>query len=89
VQLVSVRAAKPLGRAGFVVSRKSLPRAVDRNRLKRLLREMLRATRADATLLDIVIRLKRPVPTYLFDEAVAEAARFLADAAAAASRARP
>ncbi len=89
MQLVSVRAAKPLGRAGFVVSRKSLPRAVDRNRLKRLLREMLRATRADATLLDIVIRLKRPVPTHLFDEAVAEAARFLADAAAAASRARP
>jgi ribonuclease P protein component len=89
VQLVSVRAAKPLGRAGFVVSRKSLPRAVDRNRLKRLLREMLRATRHEANVLDIVIRLKRPVPSHQFPEAVAEAARFIADAAAAASRARP
>ena len=89
MQLVSVRAAKPLGRAGFVVSRKALRRAVDRNRLKRLLREMLRANRHEANVLDIVIRLKRPVPSHQFPEAVAEAARFIADAAAAASRARP
>jgi len=89
VQLVSVRAARPLGRAGFVVGRKALRRAVDRNRLKRLLREMLRATRHEANVLDIVIRLKRPVPSHQFPEAVTEAARFIADAAAAASRARP
>ena len=50
MQLVSVRAAKPLGRAGFVVGRKALPRAIDRNRLKRLLREMLRTARPDAQL---------------------------------------
>ena len=89
MQLVSVRAAKPLGRAGFVVGRKALPRAVDRNRLKRLLREMLRTARPDANALDIVIRLKRPVAAHLLTEAVGEAARLLAEAAAAASRTRP
>ena len=88
MQLVSVRAAKPLGRAGFVVGRKALPRAIDRNRLKRLLREMLRTARPDANVLDIVIRPKRPVPAHLLTEAVGEAARLLADAVAAASGTR-
>ena len=82
MQLISAPAAKPLGRAGFVVSRKALRRAVDRNRLKRLLREMLRAARRDANALDIVIRLKPNVPSGRLAEAVGEAARLLADAAA-------
>lgn len=89
MQVVSVPAAKPLGRAGFVVGRKALPRAVDRNRLKRLLREMLRAVRPEATALDLVIRLKRPVPLHLFVEAVAESRRLLAEAVAAHARSRP
>ena len=49
---------------------------------------MLRAARPDANTLDIVIRLKRPVPAHLLTEAVGEAARLLAEAAAA-SGARP
>lgn len=88
MQIVSVRAARPLGRAGFVVSRKVLPRAIDRNRFKRKLREMLRETRRTANPLDIVIRLKRPLPAHLVADAVGEAARLIADAAAT-SGARP
>jgi ribonuclease P protein component len=89
VQLVSAPAAKSIGRAGFVVSRKALPRAVDRNRLKRLLREMLRAIRCDANGLDMVIRLKRTLPPQRLPEAAGEAARLLAEAVAAARRERP
>jgi ribonuclease P protein component len=45
-------------RLGFVVSKRVLPRAVDRNRTRRVLREAFRLSQHELGGLDIVIRLK-------------------------------
>jgi len=65
---------------GFVVSGKTLPRAVDRNRLRRLLREFLRATRPDLTAFDLVIRLKRPVTREALADVAQEATALIREA---------
>lgn len=67
------------GRVGFVIGRKVLPRAVDRNRLKRMLREFLRASRPAVGAFDLVIRLKRPVATTLLTQVVREAGALMRD----------
>lgn len=48
----------PGARLGLVASRKAAPRAVDRNRGKRLAREVFRAVRAQLPALDIVFLLR-------------------------------
>jgi len=48
-------------RIGMAVSRRVLPRAVDRHRVKRLIRESFRQQRADLTATDIVVLVKAPV----------------------------
>lgn len=45
-------------RLGLVASRKALPRAVDRNRGKRLVREVFRQARPDLGGADIVVQLR-------------------------------
>ena len=42
-------------RLGIIAGRKSLPRAVDRNRCKRLVREVFRATLPMLAALDVVV----------------------------------
>lgn len=69
----------------MVVGRKALPRAVDRNRLKRLLREMLRAARPRACVLDLVIRVKRPLRPADLGPAAEEASALLARVLATSS----
>jgi ribonuclease P protein component len=93
VQLVFAPAshpsADPTGRHGFVVGRKVLRRAVDRNRFKRVVRERLRARRGEAARYDLVIRLKHPVKREALQEAASEALRLidrLLDEAPAAPR---
>lgn len=76
-------ATQAIGRVGFVVGRKVLRRAVDRNRFRRLMREMLRSARASAIAFDIVLRLKRPVTASEMPQVVAEGLRLLNDADAA------
>lgn len=56
------RAERTPGRTGLVVGRKVLPRAVDRNRFKRKVRESLRRARPAIEAFDVIVRLKRPAP---------------------------
>ncbi|MDH4181761.1 MAG: ribonuclease P protein component [Betaproteobacteria bacterium] len=90
VQIIAMPAALPLGRFGLVVGRKALPRAIDRNRFKRLVREAMRSLRADAQAFDVVVRLKGPLKRAGVDAAAAEAAQLLGRAfASRPSRSAP
>ena len=58
-------------RFGLIVPKRLFPRAVDRNRMKRVLRELCRAQQARVGSRDILIRLTRR------EVAVAEVERYL------------
>ena len=74
--------ARPAARLGLIVSRKAAPRAVDRNRCKRLAREAFRAVRTRLPAVDIVFQQKNDLRK--MDNAVirAELNRLLRDVAA-------
>jgi len=55
---------------GYVIGRKSMARAVYRNRLRRRLRESMRAARPAIERFDIIVRVRRPVPREAIGEAV-------------------
>ena len=78
VQLVAAAAAQTPGRIGYVIGRKTLPRAVDRNRLRRRLREIVRAMRPTLAPYDVILRVKRVANRMELDAAVSEAAGLLA-----------
>ena len=77
LQLVAAPAAARPGRTGYVISRKTLPRAVDRNRLRRKLRELVRGLRPAVSDFDIILRVKRCGGRAEQDAATAEAQRLL------------
>lgn len=54
-----------------------MPRAVDRNRLRRRLREVVRAARPALDAYDVIIRVRSAVPAAEVRDAVAEGARLL------------
>jgi ribonuclease P protein component len=82
VQLVAAAAAKSPGRIGYVIGRKTLPRAVDRNRLRRRLRETVRALRPALSPYDVILRVKKVENRVELDAAVREAADLLSQLAA-------
>lgn len=89
VQVIAQPAAQAPGRHGFVVSAKTLSRAVDRNRFRRLVREGLRLRRDRVAACDLVIRLKPPVKRADLDAAARDALAAVDRACAAlAGRAR-
>jgi ribonuclease P protein component len=72
LQLVALPAAGA-GCVGYVIGKKLLSRAVDRNRLKRMLREAIHARRPAVNAFDLVLRLRRPCAPEDIADAVAEA----------------
>jgi ribonuclease P protein component len=62
LQLLFLPARLAPGRAGYAIPKKVLPLAVDRNRIRRVLREAVRAARPPVAAYDVVLRLKRSCP---------------------------
>jgi len=77
LQIVSAPAQREIGRAGFVIGRKALPLAVDRNRLRRLLRVTLARSRPAIEAYDVIVRLTRGCARSELPAVAAEAARLL------------
>jgi ribonuclease P protein component len=82
VQIIVAPTAAARGRTGYVIARKVLARAVDRNRIRRKLREIVRTHRAALAAFDVIIRVKRAANRIEQDAAAAEAQRMLLDCAA-------
>jgi ribonuclease P protein component len=89
LQLVAVPAGGTAGRVGYVIGKKLLARAVDRNRLKRMLREAIRARLTAMNAFDVVVRLRRPCAPADIRAAVAEAAALLDALASRTPERRP
>lgn len=73
----------PQARIGIIASRRVAPRAVDRNRMKRLVREVFRTMAERPAGLDIVVELRRCAPVASGSAARAELSRLLEELAAA------
>lgn len=63
---------------GYVIGRKSIRNAVDRNRLRRRLRESVRAVRPAVEAFDVILRVRRPVARADIALAHGESRRLLA-----------
>ena len=72
-------------RIGIIASRRAAPRAVDRNRMKRLVREVFRTLVERPAGVDIVVELRRCPARGSSAVARAELARLLEELAAAPS----
>lgn len=59
LDVIAMPAQHECGRVGYVIGRRALPRAVDRNRVRRMLRETLRGQRPAIERFDLVLRLRR------------------------------
>ncbi|MGH8660320.1 MAG: ribonuclease P protein component [Burkholderiales bacterium] len=70
-------------RIGIIASRRVMPRAVDRNRMKRLVREVFRTLVERPAGVDIVVELRRRAPRGSSAAVRAELTRMLLELAAA------
>jgi ribonuclease P protein component len=78
LQMICMPAARQQGRFGIVIGKKALPLAVDRNRVRRMLRVCVREARPGIDGYDLVVRLKKGAPRTGFRSIAQEAARLLA-----------
>ncbi len=79
LQLLASPAKSPAGRVGFVIGKKLLASAVDRNYLRRLLREAVRQRRPALDAFDIVFRLRTSCPPANLSGLLREASELLGD----------
>jgi ribonuclease P protein component len=86
LQLISLPARTPPGRAGYAIPKKLLPLAVDRNRVRRLLREAVRAARPAVCSFDVILRVKRGCPRAEFRRLARDASDLLAALCAGGDR---
>ncbi|HEY1327725.1 MAG TPA: ribonuclease P protein component [Casimicrobiaceae bacterium] len=77
VQLIATPAAQHPGRVGFVIPRRAIALAVDRNRLRRRLREAFHAARPAIERFDVIVRVRQSVARESIREAADEAAALL------------
>lgn len=77
LQVIAVPATGPVGRVGYVIASRHLKRAIDRNRLKRMLREAVRARRPAMNAFDVVVRLRTACKPAEVSAAGDEGARLL------------
>lgn len=78
MQLIVAPADASQGRVGFVISRKALSRAVDRNRLRRQVRAMLAERAATLAAFDLIVRVKAPLARADLPAAAVEARALIA-----------
>ncbi len=77
LQILAVPTSGATGRVGYVIGKKLLGRAVDRNRLKRMLREAIRGRRPALNAFDLIVRLRQPCHAAEIGGVAAEAAALL------------
>ena len=77
LQLVFAPARTAPGRVGYVIGRKALSRAVDRNRVRRMLRPIVHAARPRLEAYDVILRLKKACTRAEFDAVAGEARHLL------------
>ena len=77
LQILAVPTSGATGRVGYVIGKKLLGRAVDRNRLKRMLREAIRGRRPALDAFDLIVRLRQPCPAAELGGVAIEAATLL------------
>jgi len=77
LQMISTAAVRDCGRVGIVIGSKALPRAVDRNRVRRMLRVRLNDARPGIERYDLVLRLKKSAPRADFRLIADEATQLL------------
>ena len=78
LQLIAAPAEGEPGRVGYIIARRSIPLAVDRNRLRRRQREAVRHARPAACAYDMILRVRGPIARDEIASAAAEAARLIA-----------
>jgi ribonuclease P protein component len=86
LQMICTTAARECGRVGIVIGKKALPLAVDRNRVRRMLRVCLRAARPAIERYDLVVRVKKGAARSEFRAIAAEATLLLGAIAACSGR---
>jgi ribonuclease P protein component len=72
LQLLARATSGTTARVGFVIGKKLVGRAVDRNRLKRMLREHIRQRGPAIEGFDLIVRLRQPCAAMELSAAAAE-----------------